>query len=524
MNDSEDLSFLTNDQLEAYNNIKETYPNATVTAIEGSNKVLVNSGSDQHGNMLKAYLPPEINENTRSYTYYSPGGIGSGMEGSGGSYVIDNAVATAIEDDNDAIFCMTSSDDKGAMGMTSIESILGIDGFNSNTCIGWSQGGKTVYDTTLDKIKNNTNLEPQTMVLLDIQYNGSSLDTSEENLNLMKENGTVIMAFESVETNPNEFRNCENYKTIAQAGIPIVIVEMPGDHGGTPSTAFKDDLIAFLNGDIDEIPSAYGFYTYNENGEYVEMDSNEAIEIMRQNLTPIFDKDQTEIDKLFTRLNDDNKLYKMHIKCYLESINSMSTEFLTTDAGFLANNINAIISKVNNTKIKELNVSANYASTTYSPKIQDVKIMEYVTKTNELLSKVLYCIEFAMKTQLQLQEMENDIKGVAEGLPGAADYVDDISVLTAALAGLPFTIDPTLSDEERASELERLTDLTYENIYGEKARNAASEKGLTGSKADEYVETYLDVARKNYESTFGDSNINVTIDDTTVTETPVSGN
>ena len=75
----------------------------------------------------------------------------------------------------------------------------------------------------------------------------------------------------------------------------------------------------------------------------------------------------------------------------------------------------------------------------------------------------------------------------------------------------------------RAKELERLTDLTYENLYGEEARNAANEKGLTGTEADKFVDDYLDAVRDNYERIISNTDVNATVDSTTVTETSVSG-
>ena len=184
-----DTSFMTEDQLRVYNDIKAEYEESgidiSVAPVEGSDKVVITSTTDSNSNMFEIYLPAKIDENTKSYTYYNPCGITS--RGASGSYVVDNAITNAIDENNDAIFCMTSSDDKNELGLRTIEAIYGENAFNSHTCIGWSEGGGTVYTRTLDKIRNNPDLEPQTMVFLDLQWNGGQLDTSEENLNLMKE-------------------------------------------------------------------------------------------------------------------------------------------------------------------------------------------------------------------------------------------------------------------------------------------------------------------------------------------------
>ena len=210
-----------------------------------------------------------------------------------------------------------------------------------------------------------------------------------------------------------------------------------------------------------------------------------------------------------------------NIKLTISSINGIMEEFLSTDAGFLANKINSIVSVINNTKIRDLVIANQYASTTSSPKIQDIKMLEYKVNTLKILDNVLSFTKQAMDAQLKLQETERDLNNEAANLGGTE--VSDFSVLTGALAGLPFTIDPSLSDAERAKELERLTDLTYENLYGEEARNAANEKGLTGTEADKFVDDYLDAVRDNYERIMSNTDVNATVDNTTVTETSVSG-
>ena len=166
-------------------------------------------------------------------------------------------------------------------------------------------------------------------------------------------------------------------------------------------------------------------------------------------------------------------------------------------------------------------IANQYASTTSSPKIQDIKMLEYKVNTLKILDNVLSFTKQAMDAQLKLQETERDLNNEASNLGGTE--VSDFSILTGALAGLPFTIDPSLSDAERAKELERLTDLTYENLYGEEARNAANEKGLTGTEADKFVDDYLDAVRDNYERIMGNTDVSATVDSTTVTETSVSG-
>ena len=491
-----DTSYMTEDQLRVYNDIKAEYEGSgidiSVAPVEGSDKVVITSTTDSNSNMFEIYLPAKIDENTKSYTYYNPCGITS--RGASGSYVIDNAITNAIDENNDAIFCMTSSDDKNELGLRTIEAIYGENNFNSHTCIGWSEGGGTVYTRTLDKIRNNPDLEPQTMVFLDLQWNGGQLDTSEENLNLMKENGTVIMAFESVETLPDQYKTSQHYKEIAAAGIPLVIIEIPGDHGETPATVFQDNLLAFLNGQTDEIPSALGFYRFDENGNFVPFDDvNEAIRIMRQNLIsegkiPTFTPEQ--IDDMYEKYKKEYESYNMHMRESLDNINSMMSEFLTTDAGFLAEKIQTLTSKINGTKIKNLKITADYASTTNSPKIQDVKIMEYVAKTSELLFKTLECVEFAMHAQIEIEATEDNIKDRAEDLAGGRSTTD--AVLAGAIAGLGAAADALgYTGTKKQEYIDSETAKLFEKYYGEEANKEAESKGLSGEDKDKFIDDYI---------------------------------
>ena len=521
-----DTSFMTEDQLRVYNDIKAEYEESgidiSVAPVEGSDKVVITSTTDSNSNMFEIYLPAKIDENTKSYTYYNPCGITS--RGASGSYVVDNAITNAIDENNDAIFCMTSSDDKNELGLRTIEAIYGENAFNSHTCIGWSEGGGTVYTRTLDKIRNNPDLEPQTMVFLDLQWNGGQLDTSEENLNLMKENGTVIMAFESVETLPDQYKTSQHYKEIAAAGIPLVIIEIPGDHGETPATVFQDNLLAFLNGQTDEIPSALGFYKFDENGNFVPFDDvNEAIRIMRQNLIsegkiPTFTPKQ--IDDMYEKYKKEYESYNMYMRESLDNINGMMSEFLTTDAGFLVEKIQALTSKINGTRIKNLKITAYYASTTNSPKIQDVKIMEYVARTSELLFKTLECVEFAMHAQIEIEATEDNIKDRAEDLAGGRSTTD--AVLAGAIAGLGAAADALgYTGAKKQEYIDSETAKLFEKYYGEEANKEAESKGLSGEDKDKFIDDYIKGRIDEFEKNKDEYDVDVEAE---VSETDLKGN
>lgn len=499
----DDYSFFTEDQRRVFNNIKEQYSNKEqygelykeidVKQIEGSDKVVV-TFTNWRRNGLEIYLPAEIDDNTSSYTYYSPGGLAD--RGAGGGFVLDNAITSALNENNNAIFCITSGDDKENFGLDGIETMLGENGLNSNTCMGWSLGGYTAYESTLNKIKENPDIEAQTMVLLDVQYNGSSLVTSEENLEYFKKNGTVIMSFESIEVGPEQFRNCQNYKDIAAAGIPLVIVEMPGDHPGAPRNAFEGDLIGFLNGEIDTIPSALGFYTFDENGNYIELDPEVAIETMRKNMnsSKFFSSSLEDVNKMIDEYKRRISLYSSSIRNKLSSIKSMMNEFLSTDAGFIGEQINEIINICNNSEISSMSVSNSYSSTTVSPKIQDEKILEYKANVLSLIESTLSYLDNAMSAHLEIEKTDHDISNEAASLSNNSE-----DILASTYIGLEAAAEAKgLTGNEKEEYVDKNMQTFYKESFYDEALNEAESKGLDGKEKEDYIEKYINNKSKEF--------------------------
>jgi hypothetical protein len=500
--------------------------------------VKVGSGDSE----FRVYMPKEVNYDT---------GIQIAGRGGGGVSDCNEVFDHVIDEQSNTIILspihLGNTDDWMTKGLDVIDCIK-----DSNPCIadttvvyqGYSASfGNTIHSVAANCTERGYNFIPVLMEPRDI-YNNVEL-TQEEINNLIKTN-TPLVYFD---TNPDVFngdvfkRAQSDISEFAKQGLTVYYIEYTaqkdnGDsHGFVRTINAESELWGLSNGTFDilglpteithdgkEYQMSYKLYKFDENGERVLItDPHEQrmafCEIMYGNNT-IFDlSDVTRMSNYYIKQSIS---YGKNIKLSISSINDIMDEFLSTDAGFLADKINSIISVINNTKIRDLVIANDYVSTTSSPKIQDIKMLEYKVNTLQILDNVLSFTKQAMDAQLKIQETERDINNEAANLGGTE--ASDFSELTGALAGLPFTIDPTLSDEERASELERLTDLTYENLYGEDARNAASEKGLTGSEADEYVNNYLDAVRENYENIMSNTDVNANVESSTVTETSVGDN
>lgn len=491
---------------------------------------------------FRVYMPKEVNYDT---------GIQIAGRGGGGIDDCNEVFNHVVGDQSNTIILspihLSNTDDWMTKGLDVIDCIK-----DSNPCIadtavvyqGYSASfGNTMHSVAANCIERGYNFIPVLTEPRDI-YNNVKL--TQEEINNLVETKTPLVYFD---TSPDVFdgdvfkRAQGDISEFAKQGLTVYYVEYiaekdNGDsHGFVRSLNADSELWGLSNGTFDilglptkithdgkEYKMSYKLYKFDENGERVLItDPNEQImafcDIMFGDNVIFNTADVTRMSNHYIR---QSIFIGKSIKLTISSINGIMEEFLSTDAGFLADKINSIVSAVNNTKIRDLVIANQYASTTSSPKIQDIKMLEYKVNTLKILDNVLSFTKQAMDAQLKLQETDRDLNNEAANLGGTE--VSDFSALTGALASLPFAIDPSLSDDERAKELERLTDLTYENLYGEEARNAANEKGLSGSEADKFVDDYLDAVRDNYERIMSNTDVNATVDSTIVTETSANGN
>ena len=314
----------------------------------------------------------------------------------------------------------------------------------------------------------------------------------------------------------------------ASLGGETFYIDYAVSHDGKCKTPYYNNYLNWIlgKGDLtedfkDKLNHFYIFVEDPETGEWKKKDLSyeEATKYFDDMVkTPMFEL--SDIDQLYNKLKDDNALYNLNIKLSQERINKMLSEFLSTDAGFLADKIQALTSKINGTKIKDIKTATDYASTTNSPKMQDVKIMEYIAKTSELLAKTLECVEFAMHAQLEIEATENEVDKDAADLAPSGGVTD--AALAGAIAGLDSIADALgYTGTKKQEYIDAETAKLYEKYYGADASKEAESKGLTGEEKDKFVDDYIKERIKEFEKNKDKYDVDV---ETEVSETDLKGN
>ena len=314
----------------------------------------------------------------------------------------------------------------------------------------------------------------------------------------------------------------------ASLGGETFYIDYAVNHDSKCITPYYNNYLNWIlgKGDLTEefkdmLNHFYIFVEDPETGEWKQKDLSyeEATKYFDDmSKTPMFEL--SYIDQLYNKLKDDNASYNLNIKSSQERINKMLSEFLSTDAGFLADKIQAITSKINGTKIKDIEVTTDYASTTNSPKMQDVKIMEYIAKASELLAKTLECVEFAMHAQLEIEATENEVDKDAADLAPSGGVTD--AALAGAIAGLDSIADALgYTGTKKQEYIDAETAKLYEKYYGADANKEAESKGLTGEEKDKFVDDYIKERIKEFEKNKDKYDVDV---ETEVSETDLKGN
>ncbi len=514
-----------------------TDTNNSVNGITTNEKVYNNGVSWNVGNYsptgdgevnAQIYMPDHIDENTQIVVYYK------GMDQ---DYSSKNCVsANDLYSDSNTILIFPggsyySSGEQAANTLNSLSEIIPGD-WDNVTVAGVSAGGGSAFSLARNYsvAEDGTyNYHISTLSLGDSYHPERDMyciPNSDEDYLAMIDKGITLVGVTSDGDNGNPDA-VRVFRRWASLGGNSFYIDYAVSHDGKCITPYYNNYLNWILGKgdltdefIEQLNHFYVFEEDPETGEWVkkEISYEEAtkhLESMARN--PIFEL--SEVEDLYSRLKDDNALYNSNIKRSIGNINSMLTEFLATDAGFLGNHINAIISKVNNTKIRELTSSTSYSSTTNSPLMQDVKIMEYTAKTSELLSKVLNCVEYAMHAQLEIEATENDIKDDAADLDVSGSTTD--AVLAGSIAGLDAAADALgYTGTKKQEYIESETAKLYEKYFSEEAQKEAENKGLSGEEKDKFVDEYINDRIKEFENNKDNYNVDV---ETNVSETNLNG-
>lgn len=413
------------------------------------------------------------------------------------------------------------------------------------------QGYSASFVRVMEGVSNNCDRRsyPIIPVLLEPRNIWGSTSLSDDEIAKLIETKTPVIHFDinSGISFDDVHKSAQNdLSDYAKRGLNVYTIEYAADSNNGSSHSYIQFLGADMelwrlsNGtfDLNNLPDSlnyyshdltmtYQIYKYDENGEKVLVTDpnkiasiNEIINgtVSTQNLKSIFTPD--EINDMYEKYKKDFSSYNMHMRESLDNINGMMSEFLTTDAGFLAEKIHALTSKINGTKIRNLKITADYASTTNSPKIQDVKIMEYVAKTSELLFKTLECVEFAMHAQIEIEATEDNIKDRAEDLAGGRSTTD--AVLAGAIAGLGAAADALgYTGTKKQEYIDSETAKLFEKYYGEEANKEAESKGLSGKDKDKFIDDYIKGRIEEFEKNKDKYDVDV---ETEASETDLKGN
>ena len=474
------------------------------------------------------YMPDHIDENTQIVVYYM---------GDQENYTVNSVSFNELNCNNNTILIFPGgsyyySGKEAANTLNSLSDIIPGD-WDNVTVAGVSAGGGSAFSLARNYsvAEDGTYKYHISTLSLGDSYHPErdtyGIPNSDDDYLAMinKDMKLVGVTSDGSHGNPDAVRVFRHW---ASLGCETFYIEFAADHNPKCAKPYENNYLNWIlgKGELTEefkdmLHHFYIFVEDPETGEWKKKDISyeEATKYFDDMVkTPMFEL--SYIDQLYNKLKDDNASYNLNIKLSQERINKMLSEFLSTDAGFLVDKIQALTSKINGTKIKDIEVTTDYASTTNSPKMQDVKIMEYIAKTSELLAKTLECVEFAMHAQLEIEATENEVDKDAANLAPSGGATD--AALAGAIAGLDSIADALgYTGTKKQEYIDAETAKLYEKYYGADANKEAESKGLTGEEKDKFVDDYIKERIKEFEKNKDKYDVDV---ETEVSETDLKGN
>ena len=220
---------------------------------------------------------PNNYQNSDSMSYYFTGSGGYGGEGE--QNIFQNILADIQKSgDSSAFLALSESSNKGYLN--EVASVLNPSGFTNYNAYGWSAGASTALRTTADMLISNPNMAPQTVCMLESDYNGRDINLSSEQLQALKNNGTTVLMLES-ENIPGTTAHSRDQSSIQELAnnANVVLVYSNGDHVSIGTDAFNRDLIGFINGTNPSFADNYTFEVYDKNtGQFRQVSAQEALD------------------------------------------------------------------------------------------------------------------------------------------------------------------------------------------------------------------------------------------------------
>ena len=247
------------------------YFDATLEVTDNGNYII------QSKNCFKLYLPSNFDEINNINYYFQ--GTGGGT----GTTRVDGAIDETMKSYNSDKILLEVEASKEKVA-TDIMGMVNPDGFTQYNGYGWSAGAPTSLNYMTKLLANNKDLPPQTLCLFETAYNGTNMDITDSQINLLKDNNTTVVLFEDV--NHSGYKDNEVFKKLA-SNLNVVMLESKSDHTLVPRDAFDENVLGFINGDASKLNSFSGKYKYsvydNKSDTWKEIDEKTALSILKNN-------------------------------------------------------------------------------------------------------------------------------------------------------------------------------------------------------------------------------------------------
>lgn len=247
------------------------YFDATLEVTDNGNYII------QSKNCFKLYLPSNFDEINNINYYFQ--GTGGGT----GTTTVDGAIDETMKSRNSDKILLEVEASKEKVA-TDIMGMVNPDGFTQYNGYGWSAGAPTSLNYMTKLLANNKDLPPQTLCLFETAYNGTNMDITDSQINLLKDNNTTVVLFEDV--NQTGYKDNEVFKKLA-SNLNVVMLESKSDHTLVPRDAFDENVLGFINGDASKLNSFSGKYKYsvydNKTDTWKEIDEKTALSILKNN-------------------------------------------------------------------------------------------------------------------------------------------------------------------------------------------------------------------------------------------------
>ena len=247
------------------------YFDATLEVTDNGNYII------QSKNCFKLYLPSNFDEINNINYYFQ--GTGGGT----GTTTVDGAIDETMKSRNSDKILLEVEESKEKVA-TDIMGMVNPDGFTQNNGYGWSAGAPTSLNYMTKLLANNKDLPPQTLCLFETAYNGTNMNITDSQINLLKDNNTTVVLFEDV--NQTGYKDNEVFKKLA-SNLNVVMLESKSDHTLVPRDAFDENVLGFINGDASKLNSFSGKYKYsvydNKSDTWKEIDEKTALSILKNN-------------------------------------------------------------------------------------------------------------------------------------------------------------------------------------------------------------------------------------------------